>query len=117
MSLKSWEKEFYPVAARYCAEENALEHTLKKWIGALPRNRKKHGCRFDGINLMDSVSNSRLVFTTHSCALCIHYEENDCSDCPLKRCYAEGMPYDVFVDTGAVTPMIKHIKAAIKREG
>ena len=118
MSLKTWKKEFYPVSAKRCAKSKALEYTLLKWTGLLPKNRKKHGCRLDRCTLLDSEQRA-FHMNIDSCVLCYIYNTKaGCHGCPLDPCsgYTD-TPFSIFAHTGSVTPMIKHIKAAMKKAG
>lgn len=51
MSLQTWKEKYYPEdAAKFntlpLSKENiaaALKHSIRKWIGLRPANRKRHG--------------------------------------------------------------------------
>ncbi len=132
MSLATWKKEFYPGTAAGAARRGAVaavEHSLLKWTGALPKNTKKHGVKFsaDGIAEPGAAwadEKSMLFFGGGSCALCQrYYKENDydCSRCPLAALKmacgeAPDNPYDasMFGPEGPdARPMIRALKKAL----
>ena len=116
MSLDTWKEEFYPTAAFRCSREDALEHTLLKWTGLLPRNRKKHGCSLRSQAICDD--DDFLDIDASTCALCQYHRGSVaslCDGCPLRCCFAVGRPYDKFYVSHAVAPMVTCIKAAIKK--
>lgn len=126
MSDQSWKKEFYPVAASRVAKKNALSHSLKKWVGALPSNLKRH-----------SVDSPPIFFTDYTCSLCWCYNKKNkekgmsrldlCRGCPLyesrgrvscdNHTEAEGdgcSPYDQWLSLRDPKPMIAALRKAIK---
>lgn len=76
MSEETWIAEFYPVPAENVSAEDALDHSIKKWEGALRKNLKKHG-----------LESAPIVFDGDSCALCVNYlyipKKTACKCCPL----------------------------------
>ena len=126
MSLRTWKKEFYSVPADRVSEENALKHSLKKWIGLLSTNREKHNvklynnCLCDIADIEDPYDN--LDIDSDSCALCAHFIDNDCLECPLykidgdKRCDDPDGAYYLFMDRGAVRPMISLLERASQEQ-
>lgn len=111
MSIESWRAEFYPVPAEAVPEDQALDHSYRKWQGLLPENLSRHGLiqvgtmLFADEGIKDEVQiqiQQRPVFYVNgnSCALCFHYldpisEEDDdvlCRDCPLRKVH--GVPCD-----------------------
>lgn len=119
MSLASWKREFYRTPAHKVSQKYALKHSLKKWMGLKPSNIKKHNVSLRDICLVDKRGNE-LGFGDTTCALCQHYQVNDCSDCPLtivnngKPCHKTGQPYDVFTNTHRIASMIKLLQKALK---
>ncbi len=108
MSLATWEKEFYPITASKCKKKDALDHSILKWTGLLPKNREKHGMTIKhksvGLrryNYITSEENGELVIRDVSCALCIIFD--DCADCPLLECDFE---YKDFLYHKRVRPML-----------
>lgn len=91
MTIKSWKKEFYPVPAYDCPEDQAIEHSLQKWIGLRPENLKKHKVQYLAesgtvIDLNAVNDEDALCIDGESCALCTHHlDHNDtlCEPCPL----------------------------------
>ena len=43
MDSAAWCEEFYSVDAKDVPKQEAVAHSLKKWIGLLPENLAKHG--------------------------------------------------------------------------
>lgn len=129
MSAESWKKEFYPITAQRCSKKKAVEHSLQKWTGALKKNLKKHGLTAVPIN-----------FDSNTCALCVRYADLDftgdgdgdvCGPCPLymhlgNRCFYDSWldvynedgtyPYDYWKDKRDPKPMIKALRATLKKE-
>lgn len=99
MSLKSWKEEFYPVDAEDVSEEDALEHSLRKWIGVKPENLKKHNVfkRYGLRHITDPNDKyDYMNIDSESCALCYwhFYNSRDnvdvdapdqCETCPLYK--------------------------------
>lgn len=130
MSVETWIKEFYPVLAEDCTRKNALEHTIRKWRGALPHNLKRHRVIIRDQRIEDEdkevkegLEETIFWFDTETCALCWRYP---CSECPLYRlrdasCVEDNErtrgPYLAFVDDmcGA-RPMLRLLYKARKIE-
>jgi hypothetical protein len=101
MTIETWKKEFYPVEAEDCPEDQAIEHSLLKWQGLSPDNLAKHGLelspRFAGIIEIGKEyddANAKFFIGSDSCALCHHFHSDDpdedengdethCLECPL----------------------------------
>lgn len=95
MSIETWKAEFYPIEADESSEEEALDHSIRKWDGLLPENMAKHGVEFkEGRwhNVMSSKTYSHITdgeavfgFTSGTCALCHFWDGNEqsCYGCPL----------------------------------
>ena len=76
MSLETWKAEFYPIRAKFIEPGLiSIDHSLKKWIGALPENLAKHGCRYEDHIIMDD-ENNQLAFNANTCSLCVNYKCN-----------------------------------------
>jgi len=121
MSLKSWKAEFYTIDAKNVSEENAVAHSLQKWIGLRPENLNKHEVSFLANNVIGDDSNI-LDIDGESCALCVHHvhhvvAQNHCKECPLlvylgKTCDGEpDSPYGYWLDTADPEPMISALSA------
>lgn len=118
MSADSWRSEFYPVDAETVAKHGdavkAVEHSLQKWRGALPKNLKKHG-----------LSCAPLAFIADTCSLCKMYISGRCCRaCPLYvsrgevACTDERSdelinPYDSYVLGHNPKPMIEALELAL----
>lgn len=85
MSLKTWKEEFYPITAYECEKEDALNHSLQKWIGMCTKNLKKHECHIDEFGDVEDNYQAEhpLSINDESCALCVHHLEDCCETCPL----------------------------------
>ena len=117
MSYETWCEEFYPVSADYCKEEDAIEHSLRKWIGLRIENLDKHELRIVGRSVRDGNSHTLLIIADRSCSLCRWYASFRCDDCPLAqvlggRCDVIDAPYDIWCDTKNPEPMIEALQKA-----
>lgn len=98
MTVESWVKEFYPITAENCPEEDQVTHSLRKWRGMTPENLERHELKVDGhSNLISKssespdYSNTVFAISGSTCALCawdIHKSiqlrvMKTCSFCPL----------------------------------
>lgn len=121
MSLSTWKKEFYPTEAKNVKEADAVEQSLRKWIGLRRKNLAKHGVRHDmDITYLIGDGNYNMVIDGDSCALCQHYLSlnfKPCSDCPLYAAlggscdYDRSAPYDIWRNTSNPEPMIAALQA------
>jgi hypothetical protein len=97
MSLKTWKAEFYPKPAHETTKEEAVAHSLQKWIGLRPENLARHNVLVDGdkcVVPVDDEDDDWVNINGETCALCHHNHENDeddeggwdndCGTCPLK---------------------------------
>lgn len=90
MSLASWMAEFYPIPADKVPIEQAVSHSLQKWIGLRQANLENHDCK---INRNNSVCEVGTEYDRHSevleiqgssCSLCHHHRIRlSCKTCPL----------------------------------
>jgi hypothetical protein len=114
MSLASWKREFYRTPANKVSKKYALQHSLKKWVGLLPKNRVKHNVKLKNDILYDK-ENSGFVYMlsidSSSCSLC-ECRGGYCYECPLRSCHAA---YFSMYRSNRVMPMISLIKRAMKR--
>ena len=69
MSLTTWREEFYPFRATEVEPGlPSIEHSLKKWTGALPENLTKHGCRYEYHRIYENdVDTDYINFDSDSC--------------------------------------------------
>lgn len=124
MSLASWEKEFYKTPANKVSKRFALQHSLRKWIGLLRKNRRKHKVHLESGRIYDK--NDRYNFLSiddDSCALCQHFLDTSrkCPKCPLVRAgftscvnVDNNSIYGLFVQKKRVMPMVKALEKALK---
>lgn len=96
MSLETWKAEFYPVEAQDVPVEDAVRHSLQKWIGLRAENLSRHECWLDDngcdIAVVDS-SRDYLYIDSRTCALCEHHRRGGaCLNCPLVK--VRGRPCD-----------------------
>jgi len=92
MSLQSWTEEFYPIPIDECKEEDALGHSLRKWVGFLRKNLKKHKViiKEDPLGYVSiyqkDVNLYIPIIYKDTCALCKFYSKNNgqyCPSCPI----------------------------------
>lgn len=133
MTIKSWKKEFYPVAAKKAgtSEITAVEHCLVKWKGARDKNLEKHGpITVDHYEFeIKDIKGAKFEFNSDTCALCVRHELS-CENCSLaitlgnKSCFStlhaqengeKLRPFDIWEKTGDPEPMIKVLKKTLKR--
>lgn len=93
MSLETWKEEFYPIDAEYVSEEDAVEHSLRKWIGLRAGNLAKHNLDHHGKRIFDT-NGAYIWISESSCALCIHYINEMCDNCPLAALLGHPCDYD-----------------------
>lgn len=139
MSVLSWKKEFYPVAANSPAARKApVAHALRKWQGLRTEALAKHGVALANAPfapaLRYSTGRVALAIDADTCALCQIFLLKDglCKDCPLyilrgkTPCYlatpreeaaGKESPYHMLVDPADRTPepMIRLLRRAIRR--
>lgn len=131
MSLASWKKEFYRKSANKVSKRYALRHSLRKWIGLKPCNRKKHSVSLHDGNLMNKsvIANNEddgdvdfLKIDDSTCALCYHFSrlKTGCEECPLVKagiseCPDDNSPFDLFMSSGRVSPMIRALERALPK--
>lgn len=115
MSKASWMSEFYPVDASAVSKAQALNHSIRKWMGLLPENLKRH-----------RLSEPPFSVDADTCALCkIHWTQESCGECPLYlvrgrvRCDSETVadapgwsPFDAYTERGNARPMLAWLLAA-----
>jgi len=128
MSLKTWKKQYMPDAHNHVGRGiEAVEHSLKKWRGLLPANLKRHGMQHpveweDYNSVIREIKHpitEDLIIDADNCALCFHHPYG-CGSCSLKvtlgaACDRPGQPYDLWVTSGRVHPMIKALERTLKR--
>lgn len=130
MSLKTWKAEFYPITAKQAARKPlvvAVEHSLQKWIGLKPANRKNHEV-FVGIWSSEIwTEDGNVPITSETCSLCQKFlvKNSTCSGCPIfesrdgVRCDDEAdgedeSPYHYWTLDSDPMPMIKALRKALK---
>lgn len=136
MSVKTWEKEFYPISARDIASEGdartIIAHSLQKWRGLTPKNLAKHNIKVNQGVLSDRSDNWFDVDSS-TCSLCQKYYDvwvpsgSKCGACPLYKLRGgvacsvlkKGERYDpyyAFIEENRPTPMIRLLKKALDVE-
>lgn len=99
MSLESWKAEFYPIPASETTEEQAVDHSLQKWLGLLPENLAKHDCHIEDSSVVEightPCLGNHVFIDSSSCSLCHHFcdmsacnsgdDESPCIECPLYK--------------------------------
>lgn len=104
MSIESWKAEFYQTDAKSTSSIfEALDHSIVKWKGMLPRNASRHGITHEcGSGYICDETGHAIPMDNHSCALCM-YMNDRCADCPLRLvgngpCYISGEPFDLWYE-------------------
>ncbi len=95
----------------------AVEHSLKKWIGLMPKILKHFGLAKNYRHIFQ-MGGKRASFgiLSYTCSLCIKYHDetkrDDCEDCPfvLKLGHNCHVYYREWKNTGNPEPMIKALK-------
>jgi hypothetical protein len=85
MSLATWIAEFYPVPAgdpSIDSEIKLIEHSLRKWRGALPENTARHQVRYQDHFLIESLDDL-FMFGGQNCSLCA--VSGTCLECPFTK--------------------------------
>lgn len=123
MSLATWKAEFYPIDANKVPADRALAHSLRKWVGLMPKALEKHGLHAYGRTVVEQgwlESEGTIAIDADTCALCVHYISSTCECCPIKttanRCRCLHGPYAEFVRFGNPVPMIRILRAAYEAE-
>lgn len=78
MSLETWKAEFYPKKANETTPEEALDHSLQKWLGLLPENLTKHNVTLMELDGFMAVTDGSIRYTrinANTCALCHHFHD------------------------------------------
>lgn len=120
MSAETWRAEFYPIEARECPKEKAVEHSLQKWKGLRKESLEEH-----------ELEKSPIKVTGGTCSLCQHYDSSEgvtnedfaigrtCPQCPLqiidKNCDEKDSPWDKRLEDGP-EPMIAALEKALEWE-
>lgn len=114
MSLKTWEKEFYPVAAsseELATDIDRVEHSIRKWEGALKKNVEKHGLDYGGHRLWPG----EFLFDGETCALCQeHGDEDGCQTCPTLAVNDSGCSSAYERSWDDPRPMIRLLRKTLK---
>jgi hypothetical protein len=113
MSLESWKAEYYPVPADQCPPEQAVEHSLRKWIGLRRENLERHGMRAMSEDITDAQTSEWFRIGASTCSLCETH--TICRGCPLLagQC-VDGM--NAWWDDHDPEPMIAALEAALKMQ-
>ena len=117
MSLETWIKEFYPISAQCCNEEDALKYSLLKWEGLTEENLKKHK--------LSKENNKAGIFYElgqwmnigiQDCVLCSKYYDNDCKGCPFGEKFGCLSHYDRWIKDGNALPMIRALRKLVNEK-
>ena len=124
MTIASWKEEFYPVEAKDCPVEDAIEHSLDKWKGLRRENLEKHGL----VQLNSEIGERQGYHTFNvnsiSCALCKHHLDvlNSCPECSISKIRrmacdrGKDAPWVKFVVENNPEPMIELLEEALRRQ-
>lgn len=116
MSEESWKAEYYPVDAKDVSKDDAIAHSLQKFIGLRRENLENHG-----VELEDNVV-CGIEINSDSCALCHHYMNTKwvsalCISCPIaldtKKCSGDDKwPWGQWATKDDPEPMIAVLQKA-----
>lgn len=126
MSIETWKAEFYPRPAQAISEEDALDHSIRKWEGLQPDALEKH-VLFVVKNLIWEISSrpSSHKVGRKDCALCVQYLvkvnhlDDCCERCPIFKfrgsacCEGVGNPWYAFMK-GNAAPMLDLLRQVKK---
>lgn len=127
MSLETWLAEYYPTPANEVPEGEALDHSIRKWLGLRAENLSKHKVTlldtviFDDDDIEDEPHDELgISINGDTCALCEHHHEYDgslsiltCPTCPIVVATGEacsgkpGSAYSEFCTDRGPEPMIR----------
>lgn len=120
MSIKTWKAAYYPKPANKTTEEEALDHSIRKWEGLRKKDLKKHDG--DHIRLQIHFKDGSVRIDASTCSLCHHYfwtEGTDvaCVACPIFRAngrtcsdeYSKAASFDL-----KITPMLRLLRKTKK---
>lgn len=133
MNSQDWLRKYYPIEpSQKMTKRQAIEHSLRKWKGLLPKILEKHELEKMGRFVVELYSNAHILeIDASSCALCVKYIGNkysqkldECTACPLAKhlgnpCDKSGYgnrPYSTWKETGDARPMIKALKALLEEK-
>lgn len=113
MSLATWIAEFYPVPAgdpSIDSEIKLIDHSLRKWRGALPENTARHGLTYADAILFNRVE--KFQFGVITCSLC--QGSRTCYECPFTKRTKDTClnPYQESLDDPM--PMIKALEELLR---
>lgn len=121
MSIETWKKEFYTDINKACkSKKSAIEHSLHKWRGLLPKNLSKHKIKKEVHENTIIDKNDAFRIGADSCALCVKYD-SFCVTCPLFNylgtfCdYHDTSPYTYWINTHDPKPMISALTEILKQ--
>lgn len=131
MSIKTWKAEFYSRPLKKFTKVQAIEHSLRKWIGLRPENREKHLASIYMFSWLRDYKGELFEIDSVSCALCVKYhqdydsefEVSRCETCPLYQSLGvpcddrEGdidQPWVLWVDKADPEPMISALQKCLE---
>jgi hypothetical protein len=114
MSETTWKKEFYPVEATSVRKAQALNHSIRKWRGLMPDQKKKHKVSrraraFAGITIdakscaLCEVNQATLNEPCHGCEL---YEVRGNVRCDKLRMDEQEPPWEMWDSYNDPSPML-----------
>lgn len=139
MSIETWKEEFMPVpASAEMSTLEAIEHSIRKWVGLREENLRRHGLFQDTylIGEQGPIRHGYIYINNSSCALCVKFlsarystRVSPCVRCPLYAALGQvgcsssyytrwqlygvqWSPYDIFLKHGDPEPMITSLLLA-----
>jgi len=114
MGIATWKKEFYPPISKV-TRANAIDHSLKKWIGLREENLKRHDLKLSNFTVYGTNGNSFCIDET-TCSLC-RINDSDCYKCEFVTLDGPGTCRSEFLRIGTRTnypatpePMIERLE-------
>lgn len=125
MSLETWKKEFYAeesdqIVARRAPDVELLDHSLRKWSGALPEALERHGLRYRRHAISEPDGDGELTFDGESCALCEAYyngptnDREECERCPIVLATGESCIRAYVASLDDAEPMTKLLEQVLE---
>ncbi len=124
MPLESWKKEFYSVDASLVPDHKALAHSLRKWEGALRKNRERHGVEWCSVSSYTppyvADGKDSVIFGASSCALCSCFFCNTHRNGGAEQCPVEVVTGETCVEVyelyspKEMVKLLKRVKKEVK---
>ena len=114
----AWRCEFMPTPAQECAKHDAIDHSLRKYIGLRKANLSKYELFLYSGQIYDRATGRCVMrISSENCALCMHYRCGKAADaCPLKYCTFNQEHWRAFLQDNTPEPMIEALHKIKQRQ-